>query len=161
MSRLKSAMAEQKSGKRDSQRQPPQASRQQFPSLGRRLRSPKEKKAADVCGFVLNVGSKRDDLLLGVFVLIDLLAGAVLLAIELFLLRFGQVTVVRGHVSFFLILNVLFAIFHARSLARCHGAVLDAIGDAVLLILLASVDFVDARMAGIDLTRPAPEVFWV
>ncbi len=56
-----------------------------------------------------------------------------------------------SHVSFFLILNVLFLVLDVRSLARSHGAVLHAVGDAVLLILLARVDFVDARMSRVVL----------
>jgi len=86
-------------------------------------------------------------------VFVDLLAGTVLLPIELPLLALGQMTIVGGHISFLLVLDVLFLSFHVRSLSRRHGAVLDAVGDAVLLILLAPIDFVDARMARIDLPR--------
>ena len=86
-------------------------------------------------------------------VFVDLLTGAVLFLVELSLFALGQVTIVGGHIRFLLVLDVLFAVFHARSLSRRHGVVLEAVGDAVLLILLAGIDFVDARMTRIDLPR--------
>ena len=86
-------------------------------------------------------------------VFIDLLARTVLFLVELFLLALGQVTVVSRHIGFLLVLDVLFTVFHARRLSRRHGSVLDSIRDAVLLILLAGIDFVDARMTRIDLPR--------
>src|SRR5580698_5145172 len=87
-------------------------------------------------------------------VFVDLPAGAVLLAVELSLFALGQVTVVRSHVRLLLVLDMLFAIFHARGLTRRHGAILFAIRDAVLLVLLAGIDFVDAGMPWINLPRP-------
>ena len=77
----------------------------------------------------------------------------VLFLVELLLLALGQVTIVGSHVSFFLVLDVLFLLFHVGGLARRHGAVLFAVRDAVLLILRALIDFVDARMARIDYSR--------
>jgi len=90
------------------------------------------------------------DLLAIVLVFVDLLAGLILFLVELLLLRLGQVTVVGSHISLLLVLGLLFAIFQVRRLSWRQGAVLLAVGDAVLLILLAGVDFVDARMIGID-----------
>src|SRR5579871_5398631 len=91
----------------------------------------------------------RSDAALLVLVFVDLPAGAVLLAVQLPLLALGQVTVVSGHVGLLLILNVLLASLETRSLPWSQRAVLLAVGDAVLLILLAGVDFVHPRMAGI------------
>lgn len=93
------------------------------------------------------------DLFSRMFILIDLLAGTVLLPVELPLFALGQVTIVGGHVSLLLVLDMLFLLFHVRSLSRSHGAVLDAVRDAVLLILLAFIHFVDAGMSRIDLSR--------
>ena len=93
------------------------------------------------------------DLLPIMLVFVDLLARTILFPVELSLLTLGQVTVVGGHIRFFLVLDMLFFILHTRGLSRRHGAVLHAIGDAVLLILLAGIHFVDARMTWIDLSR--------
>ncbi len=89
-------------------------------------------------------------------VLVNLSAGSILFPIELPLFSFGQVTIVSSHIGFFLVLDVLFAILQVRCLSRCQGAVLDAIGDAILLILLAAIDFIYAGMTRIDLTRSRP-----
>src|SRR5580658_10183295 len=111
------------------------------------------KKPQPSAAFVLNVGSQVLDLFPIMLVFVDLLAGAVLFLVELSLFALGQVTIVGGHIRFLLVLDVLFAVFHARSLSRRHGVVLKAVGDAVLLILLAGIDFVDARTTRIDLPR--------
>jgi len=87
-------------------------------------------------------------------ILVDLPAGSVLLTVELVLLGLGEVPVVRSHISFLLVLDVLFAILQMRSLTGRERAVLYAVGDAILLIRLAAIDFVDAGMTRIDLTRP-------
>jgi hypothetical protein len=113
----------------------------------------KRKKPRWFAAFVLNLGSQRLELLAIVLVFIDLLAGLILLLVELPLLGLGQVTVVGSHIGLFLVLGVLFAVFQVSSLSRRQGAVLLAVGDAVLLILLASIDFVDARMIRIDYSR--------
>jgi len=94
------------------------------------------------------------DLLPIMLVFIDLLAGAILFPVELFLFGLGQVTIVGRHISLLLVFDMLFALFHARSLSWSHGAVLDSVRDAVLLILLALIYFVDAGMTRIDLPRP-------
>src|SRR5580692_7934398 len=113
----------------------------------------KGKKPQRHAAFVLNSGSQTADLLCRMLVLVDLFARVVLLAVQLLLFALGQVTVVGSHVSFFLVLNVLFLLFHVRGLSRSHGAVLDAVRDAVLLILLAVIHFVDAGMIRIVLPR--------
>ncbi len=87
------------------------------------------------------------------FIFVNLPARFVLLFIELILLALGQVPVVGGHVGLLLILDVLFAILQMSSLSGCELVVLHAIRDAILLVLLASVNLVDARMTGIDSSR--------
>ena len=87
------------------------------------------------------------------FVFVDLAAGFVLFLVELVLLGLGQVTVVGGHIGLFLVLSFCFAILQVGSLSRRELVVLDAVGDAVLLVLLAGVHFVDTRMIGIDYAR--------
>lgn len=87
------------------------------------------------------------------FIFVDSLAGAVLFPVELSLLAFGQVTIMSGHIGFLLVLDMLLPIFHARCLSRRHGTVLDTICDAVLLVRLPRIDFVDTRMTRVDLTR--------
>jgi len=62
-------------------------------------------------------------------------------------------TVVGGHIGLLLVLDILFAILQARSLARRQRSVLHAIRNPVLLVRLAAIDFVDARMTGIGLAR--------
>jgi hypothetical protein len=101
----------------------------------------------------LNLGGQLLELLPIMLVFVDLLAGAILFAVELSLFSLGEVTVVGSHIRFFLVLDVLFPVLHTRGLSRRHGAVPLAVGDAVLLILLACIHFVDARMAGINLPR--------
>ncbi len=86
-------------------------------------------------------------------VFVDGLAHAVLSLVEVLLLSLGQMSVVRGHVFLFGLLNVRFAFFDTRSLSRRERAVLHAIGDSVLLVRLAAIDLVDARMTWIDLSR--------
>lgn len=93
------------------------------------------------------------ELILVVLVSVDLTAGFVLFAVQLPLLALGQMTVVSGHVGLLLVLGFLFAIFQVRGLARGQLAAGNTIGDAVLLIGFAGVDFIDARMPGIDLSR--------
>src|SRR5271155_872848 len=88
-----------------------------------------------------------------VLVFVDLPAGLVLFLVELVLLGLGQVTVVGGHIGLFLVLGLGFAILQVRGLSRRELIVFDAIGDAVLLVLLAGIHFADARMIGIDDSR--------
>jgi hypothetical protein len=121
--------------------------------------SHEKKKAASVRGFCLELfclakSESTAHLLSRVFVFIYLPAGMVLLSVELALLALGQVTVVGGHIPLLLIVDVLFLTFHVRGLSGRHSAILLAVGNAVLLILFAAVDFVDARMTGINYARP-------
>ena|SRR5271165_4781986 len=116
-----------------------------------------KKKAATGAAFFLNfnreLGSHMLDLLVRMFVFVDLPAGPVLLPIEFVLLGLGQVTVVSSHIGFLLVLDFLFAILQTRSLTGRERAVLYAVCNAILLVRLAGIDFVDARMTRIDLTR--------
>ena len=109
------------------------------------------KKPRRFAAFVLNLGSRMLELLPIMLVFIDALAHMVLFLVELFLFTFGQVTIVGGHIRLFLVLDVLFAVFQTRSLPRRELAVLDPIRNAVLLICLAAIDFVDPGMSRIDL----------
>lgn len=86
-------------------------------------------------------------------IFIDLLARTVLFPVELFLLALGQMTVVSRHIGLLLVLDILFAIFQARSLAGRQRTVFHAIRDPVLLVRLAAINFVDARMTWINLAR--------
>ena len=86
-------------------------------------------------------------------VFIDALAHTILALVEMLLLSLGQMTIVSGHVFLFLVLNALFALFQMRSLFWRELAILDAISNALLLIRLATVNLVHARMTRIDLSR--------
>jgi len=50
-------------------------------------------------------------------------------------------------VGLFLVLNPCVLLFYLGSLRRSHFAILDIVGDALLLVLLTPVNLVDARMA--------------
>ena len=93
------------------------------------------------------------ELLAIMLVFVDLPAGLVLFLVKPPLLAFSQVTVVGSHVRFLLVLGPLLAIFQMRRLSRRQRPVLIAVGDAVLLILFAAIDFVNAGMTGIDHSR--------
>jgi hypothetical protein len=86
-------------------------------------------------------------------VLVDLSAGTILLPVELSLFALGQMTIVSSHVSFLLVINMLFAIFQMRGLPGRERTVLFPVRDAILLILLAAIHFVNTRMARIILPR--------
>lgn len=86
-------------------------------------------------------------------IFVDALAHAVLPLVEMFLLGLGQVTIVSGHIFLFLMLNALFALLQMCSLFWRELAIFDAVGDALLLIRFAAVNFVHARMTRIDLSR--------
>jgi hypothetical protein len=105
----------------------------------------KQKKPRVAAALVLNSGSQIPKLLSIMFIFVDSLARAVLFLVELFLLAFGQMTVMSGHVGLLLVLDILLPIFHARCLSRGHGTALDPTRDAVLLVLLAGVNFVNAE----------------
>lgn len=53
----------------------------------------------------------------------------------------------------FFVLEALFALFKTSRFSRGKLAAFHAVGDAVLLVGFPGVDFVDPRMAGIDLVR--------
>lgn len=80
-------------------------------------------------------------------------ADAVLLTIQAALLGLGQVAVVLRHVPLFAVLQVGFPGLKTRSLPGIQGAVPHAIGNTPLLVTFAGVDFIHARMTGIDYTR--------
>ena len=86
-------------------------------------------------------------------VFVDGLADAILTLVEASLFGLGQVTAMPGHISLLLILNALFALFQMRGLPRRQLTVLYAAGDALLLVGLAAIHLVDARMAGINSPR--------
>jgi hypothetical protein len=74
-------------------------------------------------------------------------------AIELALVLFGEVAVVFGHVFFLIVLEALFAAFETCGLSGREFSVLDAVGNAPLLVGLTAVDLIDSGMTGIDLSR--------
>jgi len=88
-----------------------------------------------------------------VLVLVDALADAILLAINPILFCFGEVTVVRRHVFLLTVLHVGFAFLQIAGLFRAQGAVLDTVGDAILLPGFATVHLVHPGMARVDDTR--------
>ena len=94
-------------------------------------------------------------------VLIDTLADSILLPINPILFRLGEMTVVRRHVLFLAVLHVGFAVLQIAGLFRAQGAVLDAVGDAILLVRFATVYLIDAGMARIDYARSSARgVLW-
>jgi|HubBroStandDraft_4_1064222.scaffolds.fasta_scaffold08438_2 hypothetical protein len=63
-------------------------------------------------------------------------------------------TIVNGHISLLLVVDLLLPIFQVSSLSRRQGAAVPlAIGNAVLLLLLTRIDFVDAWMLRINNSR--------
>ena len=84
-----------------------------------------------------------------VLVFVNLPALAVGFAIQLALVLFGEMPVVRCHVFLLVVHEALLALFQPCSLPRRELIVLDAICNAILLILFALVDLVHARMIGI------------
>src|SRR5208337_420155 len=86
-------------------------------------------------------------------VLVDFGALTVGFLVELLLVLLGEVAVVLGHISLFVVLQTLLALFQVGSLPRRQLVVLDAVGNAVLLVLFALIDLIDPRMAGINLAR--------
>ena len=108
-------------------------------------------------GFSLNLKSQALRLVgeVGSFLLVsvDLPAGLILLLVELPLLGLGQMTIVSGHISLLLVVDLLLPISQVSSLSRRQGAVPLAIGNAVLLIPLTRIDFVDAWMIRINHSR--------
>jgi hypothetical protein len=81
-------------------------------------------------------------ILLLALVFIDLLAHLVLRALEVLLFLLREVAAMFGLVLRFALLDLVLTIFQMRSLARAQFAVLDSVGDAVLLVLLTIVNVV-------------------
>ncbi len=108
-------------------------------------------------GFLLLgiVAERRETkkLLVRVLVGSDAIAHVIGLAVELALVLLGEMTVIFRHVFLFVVLQTLFTVFQTRRLSGRELAVLNAVGDAVLLTGLAAVDLVHARMTRIDLPR--------
>ena len=87
------------------------------------------------------------------FISINLPAGTILFPVQLSLLAFCKVTIVRGHIRFFLIFDMVLSVFQVSGLAGRKRTVLHAVGDAILLVGFAAIHFIDARMARINLSR--------
>jgi hypothetical protein len=100
----------------------------------------------------LAVGLERKHLF-AVLVFVDGLADAILLPVQAILLGLGEMAIVLSHVCFLAILKIVLALFDIGRLLRVQGAILQAVSDAILLVLLALIDFIDARMTGIDNSR--------
>jgi hypothetical protein len=91
-------------------------------------------------------------LFVGMLVVVDFLALAVGFPIQLSLILFGQVAVVFRHVGLLVVFESLLTLFEIGGLPRSQLVILFAIGDAVLLILLALIDLIHAGMSGINLS---------
>ena len=83
-------------------------------------------------------------------VFVDRAADAVLLTVDAALLGLGQMAVVLRHVSFFAVLHCGFTLFQMGGLLGVQFAVGDSVANALLLACFATIDLIDARMAGID-----------
>ena len=82
---------------------------------------------------------------------VDLRALFVLFPVEIGLFALGQMAVMGRHVLLLLVRDVLLLAFQLGRLFGRQFAALDSVGDAVLLVLLAVIHLVDARMAWVDL----------
>src|SRR5262245_41308953 len=91
--------------------------------------------------------------ILVVLVFRDAAADAILAVIQLGLLRLGQMAIVFRHVTLFLPLNAGFALLQMGSFLGAQRAVVDPVGNALLLVSLAAVYLIHPRMAGIYLPR--------
>src|SRR4029077_6785645 len=98
----------------------------------------------------LDVGSGSG---LFVFVFVDAAADAILLAIDPLLFGLSQVTVVRGHVFLLTVLHAGLALLQIAGLFRAQGAIVDAVGDAILLASFAAVYLINPGVARIDNAR--------
>jgi len=108
------------------------------------------KKAAVGCGLRSNANATS---LFVVFVLVNAPADPVLLPVDASLFRFGEMAIVLGHIFLLAVLDRSLTVFQIGRLLRVQSSVLQTIGDAILLILLALIHFVHARMARIDNAR--------
>jgi hypothetical protein len=117
----------------------------------------RKEKSRDRCGslfyLLVELGEIKTVLLVGVLVFVDSLAHVIRFAVELALVLLGEVAVILGHVSLFIVLQTLLAPLQARGLPRRQPPVLDAVGDAILLVGFTPINLVDSRVAGIDLAR--------
>ena len=109
----------------------------------------------DVASNVSTTPGTREaaDLLGGVLVFVDSVAHVVRFPVELALILLGEVAIVGGHVFLFIVLQALLTTFQTGGLSGLQLPVLHTVGDAVLLIGFTPIHLVDARMAGIDLSR--------
>ena len=89
---------------------------------------------------------------------VDAPTDPILSPIDPVLLGLGQVAIVRRHVPFLAVLHAGFPFLQIAGFFRSQGAILDAVGDAVLLVGFATVYPIHARVARIDDARPAPEM---
>jgi len=71
--------------------------------------------------------------------------------IELALVFLREMAVIGSHIFLFVVLQTLLAAFQSRSLSGFQLAILDAVGDPILLIGLALIHLIHARMTGINL----------
>src|SRR5215469_3446975 len=120
-------------------------------SLANQILAPR-KSRGHCRGFVLNLECGMPDWLL-VLVMSDALAHVVGFPVQLTLILLGQVTAVGGHVFFLVVLEALLAALQARCLSRCQLAVLDPVGNPVLLVLLPLIDLVHPRRSPIHDSR--------
>jgi hypothetical protein len=89
----------------------------------------------------------QTSLLLGMALVVDLTALPVLFALKLGFLGGSQVAVVRSLIPRFLALNLGLGFLQLGSLAGAQLTILDAVGNAVLLVLLAIVYMVFPLMS--------------
>ena len=83
----------------------------------------------------------------------DAAALAVLFAVELALLGFGEVAIVVSLIDGLAVFEFLFALFQVVDLPRGQRTVLDAVLNSPLLAIFAAVDLIDPRVAGINWNR--------
>src|SRR4029077_13636673 len=113
--------------------------------------SPEKKNAANAAALSSTVRNLEQLIrLCVVLVLVDALAHVIRFAIELALVFFGQMAVVLRHVFLFVILQTLFAVLQATGFPGSELATLNAVADAVLLVLFALIHLIDAGMTRID-----------
>jgi hypothetical protein len=91
-------------------------------------------------------------LLAGMLIVVDALAHAIGFTIELALVLLREVAVVLGHIALLIVLQALLAALQTGGLTGLQLAILDAVGNAVLLTRFPTVHLIDPRMAGIDLS---------
>lgn len=83
-------------------------------------------------------------------VFVNGLADAVLLTIDASLLGFGEMPVVRRHVFLLAVLHIRLSLFEVGGLLCAELSTLNAIGNALLLVLFALVNFIHTWVARID-----------